>query len=142
MVGDAWVKDGARFGMRPGADRPSGVMQEQRQIKNERGVKFFEKSAMGSQLSIVCLGQSIQFVDAKECVLVCGVAMEKLVLNETRELAELRNVAAEKIHSMHQAKNAPSLAFSPQNVFEHFARGLGVLISARELPQMPGQRIR
>ena len=43
--------------------------------------------------------------------------MKELVLHETGQLAELGNVAPEKIHPMHHAQDAPDIAFAGQNRF-------------------------
>src|SRR2546430_461558 len=67
--------------------------------------------------------------------------MEKFVLHQTRQLAELRNEATEKIDPMHQAQSATDFAFSRQDCHEHFAGRFGVLKCAGDLSQSAAQQI-
>ena len=59
--------------------------------------------------------QSIKLIHAPERMLICGVAMEKFVLNETLKCAELGEVAPENPAPVHDAKGARYLALLLQD---------------------------
>src|ERR1700730_9999998 len=69
------------------------------------------------------------------------IAMRKIVLHETGQRTELRNITAEEIDPMHPAKHATDVSFSRQNRFENFTRFLCILKSACDLPEMAGHQI-
>ena len=102
----------AGFRMRPRPDGPAGIVQEQGEIEDERILEFFKELAVRSQFRILRLHDLVELVDADQRVFVRGVTMEKLVLHETGELPELRNVAAEKIDAVHHPEHAADFAFA------------------------------
>src|SRR5437016_2341457 len=74
---DALGKDRARFRMRSRPHRLAGVMQQQRQIKNERIWQFLEKFPVLDQFGIFGSRQRIELVNADERVFVRGVTVKK-----------------------------------------------------------------
>src|ERR1700704_3664896 len=74
-------------------------------------------------------------------MLVGSVTMEELVLYETGQLSELRNVASKKIDAMHHAKDPADLALARHNRFEHLSRRLGILVSTRDQPEPAIERV-
>ena len=109
---DPLRKNRARFRMRAGAHRFAGVVQQQSQVKHERIGQFLEKFPVLDQLAIFRLRQRIEFVDTDQSVFVRSVAVEKFMLHQTGELAELGNVLPEKIQPVHQAQGASDLSFA------------------------------
>ena len=93
---DALRKKRARFRVRTRADRLAGVMQQQRQIKNERIREFLEKFAVLDQFRVLGSCQRIELFDADQRVFVRGVTVKKFVLHQAGKLAELGNVSARK----------------------------------------------
>ena len=71
----------------------------------------------------------IEHVDGAQRVLVCRVAMEKLVLHEAGERAELWHIAAEESHSMHLPQHACDIAFLREDRLEALADGLVVSVA-------------
>src|SRR5437773_12328558 len=102
--GHALREKSARFRMRARSNGPTGVVQKQSEIKNERIFEIFEKTMISGKVGILCANKRVQLVDAKQCVFVRGVAVKECVLDQTGELSELRNVAGAKIDPVHQAQ--------------------------------------
>ena len=121
-VRDALGENSARLSVRPGPDGFAGIVQEQGQIKNERILELLEESSIRDQLRILRPGQSIELVDANQRMFVGGVTVEKLVLNQTGQLAEFGNVASEEIDPVHHTKDAAHFAFARQNCLKNLAR--------------------
>ena len=84
-------------------------MQKERKIKNERILELLKYLAVSDQLRISRLRQGVKFVNAYQCVLISRITMEKLMLNQTGELAEFGNVAAQKIDPMHHSEDTTHL---------------------------------
>src|ERR1043166_2198885 len=97
--------------MRPRADCTSGVVQKKRQIKDKWVVEFLEEAAISAELRIFGVHHLIEFINAHQRVFVGRVTMEKLVLHQASELAEFRDVTAQKINPVHHAQDAADLAF-------------------------------
>src|SRR5436190_21168724 len=70
-----------------------------------------------------------------------GVAMEKLVLDETSELSKLRNVTAEKVDPVHHPKHASHIALARNDGFEYLPRFLCVAKRARYNAQIASEEI-
>src|SRR5205085_8592581 len=94
-----------RLCMRTRADGPPSIVKKKREVENERLVQFFEQQAVGSQLRVLGLHDLIELVDADEGVFIRGVTMEKFVLHQTSQLAELGYVTPEKIDAMHHSQH-------------------------------------
>src|SRR5260370_16867165 len=99
--------------MRARTHCPSRVVQKQSEIKHERFFQIFEKTAIGDQLRIVCPHQRVEFVDAKQRMLVRGVTMKKFLLHQASQWAELRNIATEKINPVLHPQRPPDLTLFP-----------------------------
>src|ERR1043166_785219 len=113
--------------MRAGAYGFAGIVQQDRQIKHKWILQLLENLPIKNELGILGRRQCIELVDANQRVFVRGVAMQKLVLHETSQLSKLRNVAPEKIDSMHHPENARDRAFAGQDRHENFARILRMM---------------
>src|SRR5215470_2025896 len=109
--GDTLGEERARFGMRPGANRLTAVVQKKRKIKNKRILKLLKDLAVSAQLRVGRLRQGIKFIDAYQCVLISRVTVEKLMLHQTSKLAEFGNVSAQKIDPMHHSEDTTYLPF-------------------------------
>src|SRR5438552_19206529 len=103
---DTLGKERARFGVWPGANCFTAVVNKERKIEHKRVLQFLENLAIRNQLRIVRLRHGIKFIDAHQCVLVGRVTMKKLMLHQTCKLPEFGNVATKKIESMHHSENA------------------------------------
>src|SRR5437764_4050456 len=93
------------------ADSFAAVVQQQREIENQRVVKSLENFTIGSQLRIVRLRQRIELIDAYQRMLVGCVSMQKFMLHQTGQLAEFGNVTTEKIDPMHHSQDASYFPF-------------------------------
>ena len=82
--GDALRKDGACFRVGPRPYCFTGIVQQERQIKNERILQRLKQFAIRNELWFFHARESIQLIDAYQRVLVRRVAMKKLMLNKTR----------------------------------------------------------
>src|SRR5581483_149924 len=138
---DALRKQRARFRVRAGADGSSRVVQEQGQIEHVRLEKIFKELSIGSQLRVLRADQCVQLVDAKQGVLVRGVAMKKFVLHEAGELPEFRDIAPEEVDPVHQAKRSADLALSRQHRHEYFARSFCVTVSPRHFTERATKQV-
>src|SRR5262249_36604726 len=97
------------------------VVQQQREI-NERGaIEFLKQLRVTGMRRSGGAPDAIKLLETHQRVLVRGVLMIKLVLNEAGELAELGNVFAEKIHLVHGAKDDGHVAALAENGQERFA---------------------
>src|SRR5438132_5788150 len=90
---------------------------------------------ISDQLRIACSNQCIELIDAKKRMFVRGVSMKKFMLHQTGQLAKLRNITAEIIDPVHEAKRAAHLTFFGQHLSEDFARRFGVAVSASNLSE-------
>ena len=117
----------------------SGVVQEQCEIKNKRILQLFKKFLIRNQLGIVGTGERVELVDANQRVFVGRVTMEIFVLHEAGQLAEFRNVTAQKIDAMHHAQHASNLVFARQDRHEHFPRRFRILKRAVNETERPTQ---
>src|ERR1051326_5340700 len=101
--------------MRSRSYRAAGVVQEQSEIKDERVLQVFEQTAIRGQFRIGCLQKRVELIDAKQGVLVGCVSVKELMLDQTSQLTEFRDVAAQKVNAMHQAQCAADFALSGQD---------------------------
>src|SRR6266566_2327161 len=97
--------------MRPRANGFTSIVQKQSQIEYEWIVESLKNFAIGNQLRIIRLRQCIEFVDADQRMFIGCVTMQKLMLHQTRQLAEFGNVSPQKIDSVHHAKDACRFTF-------------------------------
>ena len=127
--------------MRPRADRPAGVVQKQREIKNKR-IRAVSRKGRYDQLRILVSCQRIELVDADQRVFVRGVAMEKFMLHQAGELAELRNVTAEEIDPMHHPQGAADFALARNDPAKNLARLFRVAQKSAVInPDFAGEQI-
>src|SRR5436190_14965194 len=89
---DPHCHGGANLGMVTVAIRFADIVQQQGQIKNEGTLERMEERRVFALRRLLRVPDAIQLLDAHQSVLVCGVLMVKLVLNQARKFAELRNI--------------------------------------------------
>ena len=83
----------------------AGIVQEQREVKEERPLNLLEKLAVMIDGWFGRFPNLVQFLDANESVLIRGVLMIKFVLHQAGQPAELRNIFPEKSHFVHGAED-------------------------------------
>src|SRR5689334_7645985 len=127
--------------MRPSTYRLTGVMQQQSQVKHERIGQFLEKFPVLDQLAVFRVRQRIQFVDTDQSVFVRSVAVEKFMLHQTGELAELGNILPKKIQPMHQAQGASDFSFARENTAKDFTGFPGVAERVRNQANFSAQHV-
>ena len=98
---------------------------------------MLKNAAIGNHLWIVRPDQGIELVDADQGMFVGRVTMKKLVLHQTGQLPEFRNVAAKKIHAVHHSKHTSHFAFTRQDRLENIPWFLRILVGAGDLPEAP-----
>ena len=106
----------------PGVGGLAGVVEEQREIEHGRVLELLKELLVFCELRLGRIDQAIEFLDADEGVLVGRVAMEKLVLHEAGQLAELRDVTPEEIDLVHGAQDRADLALARADGEEGFPR--------------------
>ena len=109
------------------ARRLAGVVEQQRQVEDERVGEIFEQLPVVGELRVAGFEQRVEFFDADEGVFVGRIPVEKLVLHEAGQFAELRQVGAEQIHLVHRAQDAPDLSAPGEDRDERFPRRARVL---------------
>ena len=97
-------------------------MQQDRQIQDLRMLQLLEDPLVGHMRRLRGIQHPVQMFHHMERVLVGRVLMKKLVLDQTRQLAELRDKFPEKFHLVHQPQHAGHLAFLLEDRQKSFAR--------------------
>src|ERR1041384_3004720 len=128
--------------MWPRPDRASGVVKEEREIEDKRVVEFLEETAVSAELRVFGVHDLVEFIDADQRVFVGRVTMEKLMLHQAGELAEFRNVTAEKINPVHHPQDAPDLAFPRDDAVKNFPRLLAAAKRARDESEISREQVR
>ena len=128
--------------MRPRSDRLSGIVQQECQVKDQWVMQVFEQFPVTDELDILGAGQRVQLIDANQSMLVGGVTMEILVLNEAGQVTEFRQIAPEKIGGVHQAENSCSFPFAIEHTRENFARRLAITKLSINEAQPTTERVR
>src|SRR5208282_5157859 len=98
------------------------VVEEQSQVEHEGPLQLLEERSVGGVGEVFGLPDAVELLDAHQRVLVGGVLVVELVLDQAGELAELGEVFAEQIHLVHSAENrrdAPALVEDGQEAVPH-----------------------
>src|SRR3954464_4412569 len=74
-------------------------------------------------------------------MLVSSIPVQELVLHKAGELAEFRNVAAKKVHPMHQPQDASHSAFLRQNRRKDRTRSARILIRSGYVTEASAQQV-
>src|SRR6266487_2943142 len=112
----------ASFRVRTRSHAFSRVVQEQRQVENDWIGQLLKEFSILQELRVFGGDQGIEFLNADQRVFIRRVAVEKLMLNQTRELTKLRNIVTEKINPMHHAQDASHFTFARKDLDEAFSR--------------------
>ena len=97
-------------------------MQQDRQIQYLWMLQLLEDPLIGHMRRLRGIQHPVQMFRHMERVLVGCVLMEKFVLDQTRQLAELRDEFPEKFHLVHQPQHAGHLALLLKDRQKSFAR--------------------
>src|SRR6266705_3205222 len=127
---NAMSEESASFRVRTRSHAFSRVMQEQRQVENDWIGQLLKEFPILQKLRVFGGDQGIEFLDADQRVFIRRIAVEKLMLNQTGELTELRNIVPEKINPMHHAQDASHFTFARKDLDEAFSRLFCVLVLA------------
>ena len=100
-----------------------------------------EELAESGERRVGGFGHGVEGLDGAQGVLVGGIAVEKLVLDEAVERAELGHVAAEHADPVHLAQGAADLARRREDGLEGGARGLAVAERLVDQPVVGGDEI-
>src|SRR5436305_1900278 len=79
----------AHFGMIAVAVGLADVVEDQRQVKNERPVQSLKEGRISIMRRLLGLPNAVKLLNADKRMFVGGVLMIKFMLHEARELAEL-----------------------------------------------------
>ncbi len=104
----------------------AGVMENHREIERVGILDLMEQTPVDLMLRVVFRNELVELFDAAQRVFVRGVAVEKLVLDEAVERAELGQVAAEEADAVHQAQDARDVALAFEDRLEDLAVGFRV----------------
>src|ERR1041385_956672 len=112
------------FGMVSVTFRLADVMQEERQVQNERPLEAVKERRVGFVRQLFGLPDTIQLLQAHQRMLVGSVLMIKLVLNQTGQFAEFGNVFPEQADLVHSAQDGSNVAPLVENSEKRLAHML------------------
>src|SRR5438093_1996838 len=95
----------ANFRMRTRIRGFAGVVQQQREIKNEWAFERLENVVILVQRRFGSAPDAVQLFDAAQGVLVGSILMIELVLNQTSKLAEFGQILPKQADFVHCTKN-------------------------------------
>ena len=122
---DAHRVDRAGLGVALGVVRLAGVVEQHGQVEDVGPRRLLQERAVLGEGRFGGVDDLVEHLDADEGVLVGGVTMEKFVLHQAGEGAELGEEAAEKSEFVHGAQGAADLPLARKDGQERFAhRGL------------------
>jgi len=111
----------------------TGVVEDDREIERIGVLNLQEQLPIDFPSRIGLGDELVQHFHAAKRVLVRGVAVEKLVLDEAIERAELRQIVAEEPDSMHLAEDGRDVALALEDGLECLAIGFRVTELAVEV---------
>ncbi len=98
-----------------------GVVEEDREVEGVGVLDLDEELAVELFGGVVGDEEAVELVDAAQGVLVGGVAVKELVLDQAVEGSELGEVAAQHPAAVHEAEGAGHLAFLLEDGLESLA---------------------
>src|SRR6185369_11851329 len=110
-------------------------MQQQRQVEHKRPLDLLKYLGVFVERSVRRLPNPVKLFETKQRVLISRILMIELVLDETGQLAELRNVFAEQSDFMHRPQNRgyiPTLVQDFEEGFPHVFVGQESSIDERQ----------
>ena len=108
----------------------AGVVKDDGEIKRVGVGDFVKESAVDPVLRFVFGDELVKLLDAAKRVFVGCVTVEKLVLNETIERTEFRQIASEESDAVHQSQNPRDITLAFEDGLEGFAVGFRAAESA------------
>src|SRR5579871_1857469 len=92
-----------------------------------RALELLKDLLVAGMRRLCCINDAVEVFDHLQRVLVRSVAMKELVLHQTGQPTEFRNIFSEELHLVHPTEYTSHLSFVFQNSEERIASFLGIL---------------